>query len=82
MKTIPSLIGVFLLSTPSFAFDITVGHARGVGTHSNGGAFYLDNASLLIADCIIQGNKAVESGGGVSCINYSPPRDLSLHDSI
>jgi hypothetical protein len=61
------------MGTEVSGFTITGGHARGAGTHSNGGAFYLDNASLMIADCIIQGNTAVESGGGVSCINYSSP---------
>jgi len=61
------------MSTEVSGFTIRGGNATGAGSHSNGGGFYLDNASILIADCIIERNRASENGGGVSCINYSSP---------
>ena len=35
-----------------------------------GGGVYLDRASATLADCVIRGNKAIQTGGGVHCCSY------------
>ncbi|HEY1686825.1 MAG TPA: right-handed parallel beta-helix repeat-containing protein [Tepidisphaeraceae bacterium] len=56
-------------------FTITDGKANGGGSnYSDYGAGIFDNAgSPTINDCIITGNTALQSGGGMANINYSSP---------
>ncbi|MCW4050908.1 MAG: PKD domain-containing protein, partial [Candidatus Bathyarchaeota archaeon] len=52
-------------------FTITDGNANGSGDEACGGGIYCNNASPIIRNCKITGNKASGKGGGIYCDNAS-----------